>query len=132
VRACAIVVPTLGEVRTGPRDRERLAAYFDRLRQGSERRIVWVPGGLWEPAEALTAAREMGVGFGYDPLEAPAAASGYLRVRGIGARARLGESALSTVAEAALASGEEETLVTIESERSFREAVRLRALIESA
>ncbi len=135
-RAVAIVVPTQSDVRTGPRDRERLATYFERLRRDAGRPVVWVPGGLWEAEDAVALARELGVVCGLDPLEAMLVPAGgalaYLRVLGMGARARLGESALATIVEAASECDAERTFVAIESARSFREATRARALADES
>jgi len=132
-QACAVVVPTLSDVRTGPRDRERLQAYFEVLGNAmGDTPIVWEPGGLWEAEDALPFAEGMGVVCAFDPLEVRVRHSGiaYLHVKGIGARTRLGEGSLTMVVDAIEELEDAETIyVAIESPRSVREATRLRQLV---
>ena len=54
-----------------------------------------------------------------------------LLARGVGARARLSEGSLAAILETFAEAGAGETFVAIESERSFREASRLRAMLVS-
>jgi uncharacterized protein YecE (DUF72 family) len=143
IDARVVVVPTLGEVRTGPKDRERLEAYFALLRNAlGDVSVVWEAGGLWEQDEARRLADEMSVAYAFDPLDAElqrsaalgsrshAGSLAYLRVRGMGARTRLGEGALSMVVDAIeRLSDAREIFVAIESQRSVREATRLKQLL---
>lgn len=149
IDARAIVLPTRGEVRTGPRDRSLLATYFEAVRMDG-RHTVWAPTGLWEPEDAAAFAAEHGVVYGFDPLTATngttvgagvgaiAGEAGevvYFTLRGIGMRQRLGEGSLDRVLvsiEEALESGATEVFVAIDSERSVREATRLRSLLTGA
>jgi hypothetical protein len=147
VGAKALVVPTLGEVRTGPRDRERLATYFGALTKALPNTpMVWEPGGLWDAEEAEPFAAKLGVAYAFDPLDVPPAplrvrelpkparggSIAYLRIKGIGARARLGEGALAVIIEAIASRADAETIfVAIESPRSVREATRLLQLVEA-
>lgn len=130
----ALVFPTGAEVTTGQRDRDRLAAYFDRIPEVEGRLRVWAPAGLWEPDMAEAHARALGLVYGFDPLEAPVPAGpvAYGRLRAIGARRRFGEGLLFEVQDRLQACGAEEAYVTIESPRSFREAVALQQAIDGA
>ncbi len=133
IAARAVVVPTLGEVRTGPKDRERLSAYFERVQAAlGDVPVVWEAGGLWEAEEARRVADSLGVTYAFDPLDAmvPSGPLAYLRIRGMGARTRLGEGALTQVVDAVeMLVDAKEIFVAIESERSMREATRLKQLL---
>lgn len=122
----AIVVPTEADTTTGQRDRDRLAAYFDRIpRQG--RLVVWSPTGLWEPDEAARFARRLGIQRAVDPLEDPPSDDEvpYARMRAIGTRRRFSEDMLYEALAGVMATEPAEAFVAIESPRSFREATRL-------
>ncbi len=131
--ARAIVVPTASDVRTGPRDRDRLTAYFEALQEAAPGvQLAWEPGGLWEAEDARPFADELGLIYAFDPLEVQAtpAQAAYFRVRGIGARSRLGEGTLMAVVDAIEALGEPEAVyVSLISPRSVRAATRLRQLV---
>jgi uncharacterized protein YecE (DUF72 family) len=128
--ARAVVLPTAAEVSTGPRDRDLLAAYVERLPRGAERLIVWAPTGLWEPDEAADQAGKLGLVYAFDPLEAPVPPGpvAYGRLRAIGGRQRLTEGMLEQVHDALASSAATEAMVAIESPRSFNEAVALQRL----
>jgi hypothetical protein len=50
--ADAIVLATGADMTPGPRDRERLALWAERLRDRGKRTVVWCPGGLWDLDDA--------------------------------------------------------------------------------
>jgi hypothetical protein len=76
----------------------------------------------------------MSVTYAFDPLDAEVRSGplAYLRIRGMGARTRLGEGALSMVVDAIeRLSDATEVFVAIESQRSVREATRLKQLLSA-
>ncbi|MGF1469706.1 MAG: DUF72 domain-containing protein [Sandaracinaceae bacterium] len=124
-----VVLPTGGEITTGQRDRELLAAFAARFRDGPQ--LVWAPTGLWEPETALPFARRIGVLWGFDPLEAdpPPGPVAYARLRAIGMRSRFSETTLVEVVDRLDAAEAEDVWVALESATSFREARRLAELV---
>ncbi|MFW6051382.1 MAG: hypothetical protein ACODAU_09420 [Myxococcota bacterium] len=126
----AVVFPTGPEVTTGQRDRDRLAAYFDRFPRQGGRSLVWAPTGLWEPEMAVPQAQALGLVYGFDPLETPAPSGelAYGRLRAVGGRQRFGEGMLHDAYETMAASGADDAYVAIESGRSHREALALQRL----
>lgn len=131
--AQAIVVPTPTDVRTGPQDRARLTEYFRALHEAApDIRLAWEPSGLWEAEDARPFADSLDVLYAFDPLEVQAtpASAAYFRVRGIGARTRLGEGTLTMVMDAIEALGDPEAVyVSLISPRSVQAATRLRKLV---
>jgi hypothetical protein len=122
-----VVLPTGGELTTGQRDRDLLAAWIERFGQ-KDRRIVWHPSGLWEAEHAQPFAAKLGVILAFDPLEEeepPSEEPAYARLRAVGMRTRFNESLLMAVAE--VLEGRE-AYVAIESPSSFREASKLAEL----
>jgi uncharacterized protein YecE (DUF72 family) len=132
--ADAIVVATGKDVTPGARDRERLAKWIERLAEGGKRKVVWFPGGLWDVEDAAVAARAIGAICGFDPLEstAPPGEIAYARVRAIGARSRLGEGLLASIAETVQAAAAATTYVAIEAPDGPRRAKRLAQLLGTA
>ena len=130
LEAFAIVLATGAELSTGGRDRERLAAFVERLRP-TGRTLVIAPRGLWEPEHAIPFAAECGTVYGFDPLEhdAPPGELVYGRVRPMGARPRLTDGHLAQIAERIAESGAERAYVSIESDQCARSAKRLLGLV---
>lgn len=130
-----VVVPTAGEISTGQRDRDRLAAWIDHYRGlDPDRTVVWSPTGLWDREHALPLASKLGLVWAFDPLqdEPPAQASLlYARLRAVGSRSRFNETLLLTVLDAIVESDAAEAVVAIDSPASFREASRLQELAQS-
>ena len=133
LRVRAIVVPTDADTTTGQRDRDRIAAYFERIpREG--RKVVWAPSGLWEPDLAQPFAARLGIDLAFDPLEdlVPEGEVVYGRLRAIGGRQRFGPDALADVVDKVLESDAREVYVAIASPRSFKEAEKLAQLAAAA
>lgn len=130
--ARVIVVPTEADTTTGQRDRDRIAAYFDRVRSDA-RKVVWAPSGLWEADLARPFASKHGIELAFDALEdpVPEVEVVYARLRAIGGRQRFSEGMLEEAVERITEAGASEAFVAIISPRSFKEATRL-AQIASA
>jgi hypothetical protein len=127
----AVVLPTGGEVSTGQRSRDRLAAYVQAWRdRRPDDRFVWAPLGLWDAELAIPFARRLGIEWGFDPLEAEPGSDrfAYARLRAVGVRQRFNETLLLSVLESL--EGVEDARVAIASPRSFREASRLAQLAQ--
>ncbi len=124
-----VVLATKGDVTTGPRDRDLIAAWVARW-EGTGRAIVWQPTGLWDPELARPFAHQLGVSYGFDPLatEPPNATLIYARMRAMGSRRGFGETQLVQTVDALAASGSKDAFVAICSPKSFTEAQRLAAL----
>lgn len=127
------VVPTGSDVTTGQRDRDLLAAWFERFRAGLDCDLVWHPRGLWDPEIAEPFSRRLGVRLAFDPLEAdpPPGPILYARLKALGARTRFTETLLLETLDTIGASEAEEAFVAIESPRSFKEASRLEELAQA-
>lgn len=124
-----LIVPTGRELSTGQRDRDLIRAYLEHVR--GQWTVVWSPRGLWEPPSAERFCNELGVLYGFDALDRAAYPSGttlYGRGRGVGMMSHLSEGVLMNVVERVAATGTDTCHVAIESDRSFREATRLKAL----
>ncbi len=125
------VIPTGTDLSTGPRDRDRLRVYMDRLRKRmGDRHIVWAPSGLWEDEIAQPFAEELGVLCAFDPLEdmIPEGPIGYARVAAVGARQRLSEGLLYDVLDRVMDGAYDQAFIALETPRSFKDATALHAL----
>lgn len=124
-----LVVPTGRDTTTGQRDRDLLAAYFDRVRREGLK-VIWAPSGLWEPEMARPFAKHLGVTLACDPLAQPVPADEplYARLRALGGRQRFTEGMFLDLQDALAEAEVGEAFVAIESPRSFREASRLQQL----
>lgn len=131
LQAKLVVLPTPADLTPGPRSRELLAAYVDKLRD-PERPIVWAPSGPWERDHAARVAAELGLVLAFDPLEedCPEGPFAYARLIAIGAR-RSFSPALLEDALGALPEGLP-SYVVIESERSFPQASLLQKMANGA
>src|SRR5699024_3443531 len=129
--ASALVVQTPADVTPGQRDRDRLAAYFDRLPRADGRELVWDPRGLWEREEIEKLASRYGWVAAFDPLEDPVPPGDvvYARLPTIGARNRISNGMLFDVLEKLSTADAEELFVAIASPRSFQVASTLQSLV---
>jgi len=125
-----VVVPTGSGLTTSKRDRDRLAAFIERLPRREGRHVVWAPRGLWEAELAHPTAEDLGVLCAFDPLEdpAPEGPALYARVAAIGARRRLGEGVRFELLDALMDAAPQQAFVALESARSFDAAVALQQL----
>lgn len=133
IGASCITVPTLASLTPGERDRNLTAAFFERL-QPSGKTLVFAPGGLWEPEQAVPFTQKIGAVYGFDPLEhdPPPGTIVYARIRPIGVRARLSEGHLMRAAERLLTANCEHIYVSIASEHGPRDALRMLAVLKEA
>ena len=125
-----VVVPTGSGLTTSNRDRDRLAAFVERIPRRDGRNVVWAPKGLWEAELAHPMAEDLGVLCAYDPLEDPAPEGPviYARVAAIGARRKLGEGVRYELLDALMDAAPQQAFVALESARSFDAAVALQQL----
>jgi hypothetical protein len=133
-RANRTVLVTGVELSPGPRDREALTMFADRLKKAGAPPLVWQAGGPWDAEDAIAFARSIGIQPVIDPLEPPPGPLGevYARVRAIGVRSRLGDGLLAKIAENLLALGAEESFVAIEAGDATKRARRLIELLQGA
>lgn len=128
LRPTSLVLATGAELSPGPRDRELLARFAERVMRGGAS-LVWHAGGVWEAEAAHALGKELGLVVTWDPLEDELLSPGpnaYVRLRAIGQRSRLGEGLLLTLAERLLGSGADVASVAIESAIGIKKA---RALV---
>jgi hypothetical protein len=128
----ALVLETGAELTTGQRDRDRLAAYVEHLRQRHDGTIVWAPTGLWEPDEAAAMALRLGLTYAFDPLEGPPPAGplAYAHLRAVGGRQRLTEGMLEDALTQLGQAEASDAYLALDSSRSFREATMALQLLE--
>jgi uncharacterized protein YecE (DUF72 family) len=125
------LVPTPPTVSPSQRSRAKLRELFAAL-ANEGRRIAWEPRGAWEPEVAAAFAAELDVVLVQDlsqEVAAGVAAARYVRLRGVGAGARVTAGALERVAERV--EGAEQVLVVLEGEGAARAVAELRGLLEA-
>ena len=125
------VIETGPELSTSPKDRDRLSQLFERLIH-EKRKLIWSPAGIWSFELAEPFAAKHGVIPALDPLEDEflGGSTLYARIKTLGGRQRLSEGLLYEIAEVLTQANCQDIFVTIQSPRSFREAVQLRRLLE--
>ena len=133
-RADRAVLVTGVELSPGPRDREALTSFAERLRKGDAPPLVWQAGGPWDAEDAIAFATSIGIEPAIDPLEPPPGVRTdvYARVRAIGVRSRLGDGLLAKIAENLLVLGAERSFVAIEAGDATKRGRRLIQLLEGA
>ncbi len=133
-RADRAVLVTGVELSPGPRDREALTLFVERLRKAEAPPLVWQAGGPWDAEDALAFATSIGIQAAIDPLEPPPGPRSqvYARVRAIGVRSRLGDGLLAQIAENLLTLGAEESFVAIEAGDATKRCRRLIELLQGA
>lgn len=127
-----VVLPTPADLTPGPRSRELLAAYVDRLPRDPARPFVWAPQGAWERELAERVASDLGLVLAFDPLEedCPEGPIAYARLIAIGARRSFSPALLEDALEAI--PSHLESYAVIESERSFPQASLLQKIAGGA
>lgn len=123
----ALVLPTPPNLMPGSRSRELLKRFSEQLPRAERRHYVWMPQGAWELEEAAELAHGLGLVCGFDPIqqERPAGEIVYARLTAMGAQTGFSEGALLDVFERIAAQPFREAYVSIDSVRSFQQAVRL-------
>lgn len=134
-KAAAIVLPTLGHLSTGQRDRDRFAEYIDALRSATGgATIFWQPGGLWDLELAAPFAKKLDISLAFDPLmaeEIPSGSSLYFRLEAVGGRQRFATSVAYDLMPLIQSQIESVFYLSIRSERSVQEAAALRQILEA-
>jgi uncharacterized protein YecE (DUF72 family) len=131
--ATAVVIRTPVDFTTSRRDRDRFAAFAERLPREQGRLWVWAPGGLWDPDSAYPLAEKLGMACAFDPLTDPVPAGEVLygRLIGLGTRRRFSETALREIAATVSLPEVRRAYITFDAEGSLRSAVSLRKTASS-
>jgi len=130
LQARAVIIHTPAELTPGARSRDLLREYIARLPRVSGRHYVWAAQGAWEPEEAQRVCDELGLCRAFDPLESRASASAvvYATLRALGHRAGFSYASLADAVTRTLEHGPEEAFISVDAERAFDIARRLRGL----
>ena len=131
VSARAVILPTPVQVTSGQRSRDRLRAYVDGLPRDTNIRWVWAPSGPWDPEDAQEFAQTLGLTCVFDPTRDPRPEGefSYARLQALGAQTTFSEATLESVLEVVGAAGD--SLVAIDSQRSFAQAQVLQRLADA-
>ncbi|MDD9965735.1 MAG: DUF72 domain-containing protein [Myxococcales bacterium] len=131
LRARAVVLPTPASLTPGSHSRERIKAFAEALPRPAGRHYVWAPQGLWEEEESAQLAERLGLVRAFDPLfeQRPPGSVVYARLQTLGAQTGFSEATLDDVLERIGDEPFETAFVSIESDRSFKQAERLIALM---
>lgn len=136
-RADTFVLETRAELTPGARDRELLLKFAERITRNGTK-LVWEAGGVWEQEQAVALADQHGWIAAWDPTGNDAApkAGIYVRVHAIGARSRLSEGLLASIADGVLgaleSSGGTAATITIDGPQGFRKAKSLVTILTGA
>jgi hypothetical protein len=133
--ASALVIPTPADLTPSMRSRDLLRAYRDRLPPpDSGVTCVWAPRGPWEPEQAARFAESVGLVLAFDPLldPRPPGPVVYARLTALGVRRSFSDAALDDALDVILSEPVERGYISIDSDRSFKQAQRLSHLIEGA
>ncbi|MEY4580261.1 MAG: hypothetical protein RL701_4964, partial [Pseudomonadota bacterium] len=134
LQARAVVIHTPSELTPGARSRDLLREYVARLPRVPGRHYVWSAQGAWEPEEAQRVCEELGLVRAFDPLETKASAAPvvYATLRALGHRAGFSLAALADALTKTIERGPEEAFISVDAERAFDTARRLRTLAAEA
>jgi hypothetical protein len=132
LNAKLVVLATPADLTPGPRSRELLAAYVEKLPRDPARPFVWAPQGAWERELAERVATDLGLVLAFDPLEddCPQGPIAYARLVAIGARRSFSPALLEDALESI--PSQLESYAVIESERSFPQASMLQKIARGA
>ena len=128
--ARAQVLPTPAALTPGPRSRELLARYVEALPEVEGRHLVWAPKGAWELEDRITVAAELGLVCAFDPMHEPRPPGSivYAQLQALGYQTGFSEATLEDVVEVVGSAPFDEAYVSIDSPRSFKQAVQLQQL----
>lgn len=134
LRARAVVFNTPADLTPGARSRDLLREYVQRLPRVEDRDYVWLPQGVWEAADAQAVCAELGLCYGCDPLESKPGKGdvAYATLRALGHRASFSTAALSDAIANTLRHEPATAFMSVDAERAFDIARRLRKLTESS
>ncbi len=131
-RADTFVLETRAELTPSARDQEMLKKFAQRVTRGGTK-LVWEAGGVWELESASELAKQHGWTVVWDPTGEDMAPPGgiYVRVHALGARSRLSEGLLASVADGVLAAAIEtgSATIAIDGEHGFKKAKSLIAIL---
>jgi hypothetical protein len=128
--ARAVVFNTPSDLTPGARSRDLLREYVGRLPRVANRHYVWLPQGVWEPADTQALCADLGLVYGFDPLEGRPGASEvvYATLRALGHRSGFSLAALSDAVTTTLSHSPKEAFISVDAERAFDVARRIRTL----
>jgi uncharacterized protein YecE (DUF72 family) len=129
-----VVIATPSELTPGARSRDLLREYVAQLPRVEGRDYVWWAQGAWEPEEMHALCSELGIYRAFDPLETRASPGkvAYATLRALGHRSGFSLSALSDALVRTLEQHPEHAFVSVDAERGFDVARRLRTLADEA
>ena len=133
LNARAVVFSTPADLTPGARSRDLLREYVARLPRVDQRDYVWLPQGVWEAADAQALCADLGLCYGFDPLEGKPGRGevAYATLRAFGHRASFSSAALSDAIATTLRHDPETAFISVDAERAFDVARRLRTLSEA-
>ncbi|MEN9579806.1 MAG: hypothetical protein RJA70_2815 [Pseudomonadota bacterium] len=105
LRARWLVLRTASNFRPSPQNEKQLAAWVESLKSEAFA-LAWEPHGLWEPRQAARVAENLGLQLVQDAVNFEAGGITYLRLAGLGATRRMGESLLEKIAVRAVTATE--------------------------
>jgi uncharacterized protein YecE (DUF72 family) len=134
VAARAVVFNTPADLTPGARSRDLLREYVSRLPRVDGRHYVWLPQGVWEPADAQAVCADLGLCYGFDPLESRPGRGdvAYATLRAFGHRAGFSLAALSDAVTTTISHEPQEAFISVDAERAFDIARRIRTLTSEA
>jgi uncharacterized protein YecE (DUF72 family) len=130
--AQVVVFNTPADLTPGARSRDLLREFASRLPRLEQRHYVWLPQGVWEPADAQAVCADLGLCYGFDPLEGrpgPGEVT-YATLRAFGHRASFSTAALSDATATTLSFEPKTAFMSVDAERAFDIARRIRRLTE--
>jgi uncharacterized protein YecE (DUF72 family) len=130
----AVVFNTPADLTPGARSRDLLREYVARLPRVENRHYVWLPQGVWEAADTQALCADLGLVYGFDPLETKPGASDvvYATLRAFGHRAGFSLAALSDAVITTISGAPREAFISVDAERAFDIARRIRTLSSEA
>ncbi|HEX4352768.1 MAG TPA: DUF72 domain-containing protein, partial [Polyangiales bacterium] len=132
--ARAVVFNTPADLTPGARSRDLLREYVGSLPRVDGRHYVWWPQGVWEAPDAQALCAELGLVYGFDPLETRPGPSEivYATLRAFGHRSGFSLAALSDAVSLVTSHAPKEAFLSVDAERAFDIARRIRGLSDSA